>query len=111
VVQLSDPQQRRWGFQMSARLRSDLVNGQAGDLKPTDGLTQVICDNGAPEPCPDPTMVQFIEHTAAATRAAIAGGVSFEFDWTSRNRFRQHRIVCAGNAANANGRRHRRPYL
>ena len=31
IVQVSDPQQHRWGFQMSARLKSDLVNGQAGD--------------------------------------------------------------------------------
>ena len=31
MVQVSDPQQHRWGFQVSARLKSDPVNGQAGD--------------------------------------------------------------------------------
>src|SRR5437773_7930737 len=41
MVQVSDPQQRRWGFQMSARLKSNQVTGQAGDFSATDGSTQV----------------------------------------------------------------------
>src|SRR5271166_1590553 len=52
MVQVSDPQQRRWGFQLTARLKSNLANGQAGDFTPTDSFTQVICDNGNPIPCP-----------------------------------------------------------
>ena len=48
MVRVSDPQQRRWRFQLSARLKSDPMNRQAGDLQPTDGFTQVICDSGAP---------------------------------------------------------------
>src|SRR5664279_1307403 len=52
MVQVADaaPQQR-WGFELTARLNSDLENGQAGDLTPVDGLTQVICDDSAPKPC------------------------------------------------------------
>jgi hypothetical protein len=39
MVQVSDPQQRRWGFQMSARSKSNQVTGQAGDLaQPTASL-------------------------------------------------------------------------
>src|SRR5690349_12970633 len=34
AVQVSDPVQQRWGFELSARLNSDLTNGQAGDLTP-----------------------------------------------------------------------------
>jgi uncharacterized protein (TIGR03118 family) len=81
-VQVSDPQQRRWGFQMSARLKSDPVHGQAGDFTPTDGFTQVICDNSAPKPCAADSSVEFIEHTLAGTRFGTPGGATFEFDWT-----------------------------
>jgi uncharacterized protein (TIGR03118 family) len=82
MVQVSDPQQRRWGFQMSARLKSNQVSGQAGDFNPTDGFTQVICDNSRPKPCSADALVQFIEHTSAGTRLGVTGGATFEFDWT-----------------------------
>ena len=82
TVQVSDSQQRRWGFQMSARLKSNQANGQAGDFSPTDGFTQVICDNSTPKPCSGDAMVQFIEHTSAGTHPGVSGGVTFEFDWT-----------------------------
>src|SRR6266849_9869010 len=45
AVQVSDPNQQRWGFELTARLNSDLENGQAGDLTPVDNLTQVICED------------------------------------------------------------------
>src|SRR5207237_10284196 len=38
-VQIADPNQRRWGFQMSARLNSDPEKGQAGDFAPVDNWT------------------------------------------------------------------------
>src|SRR3954453_6821290 len=31
TVQVADPGQRRWGFELTARLNSNLENGQAGD--------------------------------------------------------------------------------
>jgi len=104
MVQVSDPQQRRWGFQMSARLKSDLANGQAGDFKPTDSFTQVICDSGEPKPCSDSAVVQFIEHTAAGTRPGNTGGATFEFDWTPPTTDSGNIVLyAAGNAANGNG--------
>ena len=104
MVQVSDPQQRRWGFQMSARLKSDLVNGQAGDFQPTDGLTQVMCDSGTPKPCIDSSVVQFIEHTVAGTRPGTPGGVAFEFDWTPPATDSGTIVLyAAGNAANGDG--------
>src|SRR5713101_4676168 len=45
-VQVSDPAQRRWGFELTARVASDAANAQAGDLSSTDGNTQVLCVNG-----------------------------------------------------------------
>jgi uncharacterized protein (TIGR03118 family) len=103
-VQVSDPQQRRWGFQLSARLKSDPMNGQAGDLQPTDGFTQVICDSGAPKPCVDNTVVQFIEHTVAGTRGGTPNGATFEFDWMPPATNSGNVILyAAGNAANGDG--------
>ena len=104
VVQVSDPQQRRWGFQLAARLKSDPMNGQAGDLQPTDGFTQVICDSGAPKPCVSSTVVQFIEHTLAGTRPGATNGVTFEFDWTPPATNSGNVVLyAAGNAANGDG--------
>src|SRR5947209_16378879 len=37
AVQVADPAQQRWGFELTARLNSDLEKGQAGDLTPVDG--------------------------------------------------------------------------
>lgn len=103
VVQVSDPAQKRWGFQLSARLASDPANGQAGDLNPTDGNTQVLCDNGSPKPCPDATTVQFIEHTVDGTRLGTSNGVAFEFDWTPpATAAGDVLLYAAGNAANGN---------
>jgi uncharacterized protein (TIGR03118 family) len=104
LVQVSDPQQRRWGFQMSARLKSNQATGQAGDLSPTDGFTQVICDNSNPKPCPADALVQFIEHTSAGTRPGISGGATFEFDWTPPGTDSGNIIFyVAANAANGDG--------
>src|SRR5262245_33450254 len=50
AVQVADPAQQRWGFELTARLNSDLEKGQAGDFTPIDGFTQVICEDSAPRP-------------------------------------------------------------
>ena len=104
LVQISDPQQRRWGFQMTARLKSNQSTGQAGDFSPTDSFTQVICDNASPKPCPADALVQFIEHTSAGTRAGVSGGATFEFDWTPPATDSGNVVFyVAGNAANGDG--------
>ncbi|HYW45816.1 MAG TPA: choice-of-anchor V domain-containing protein [Bryobacteraceae bacterium] len=51
AVQVADPDQQRWGFQLSARLNSGLENGQAGDFTPIDTMTQVISEDNGPKPC------------------------------------------------------------
>jgi uncharacterized protein (TIGR03437 family) len=102
-VEVADPTQRRWGFELTARLVSDLTNGQAGTLTPVDGNTQVICDNGNAAPCSDASVVQFIEHTAAGTRNGTTGSAIFEFDWTPPATDAGNiRMYAAGNAANGN---------
>ncbi len=104
TVQVTDPQQRRWGFQMSARLKSNRANGQAGDFSPSDGFTQVLCDNFKPKPCTADALVQFIEHTSAGTRFGTSGGVAYEFDWTPPATDSGNVVFyVAANAANGDG--------
>lgn len=102
-VRITDPTQRRWGFQLTARLASDLANGQAGDFNSSDNLTQVICDGTAlAKPCATQQTVQFVEHTLAGTRNGTSGGVTFEFDWTPPASSENVTFYAAANAANGN---------
>ncbi len=102
AVQVADPNQKRWGFELTARLNSDLANGQAGDFAPVDNMTQVICEDYGPLPCA--SGVSFIEHTSAGTRNGTTGGVTFQFDWTPPAADSGPiTFYVAGNAANGDG--------
>jgi len=102
MVQVSDPDQRRWGFEATARLNSNPENGQAGDLTPVDNFTQVICEDNAPKPCA--TGVMFITHTAVGSRNGTPNGATFQFDWTPpATNAGPVTFYVAGNAANGNG--------
>ncbi|MBV8817271.1 MAG: hypothetical protein JO022_02870, partial [Acidobacteriaceae bacterium] len=104
-ISISDPAQRRWGFEFTARLNSDLANGQAGDLTSTDSFTQTFCETGSVKPCPSTAPVQFISHTVAGTRLGTSNGVTFEFDWTPPTSADAGPVTLyvAGNAANGDG--------
>ncbi|HXJ42999.1 MAG TPA: choice-of-anchor V domain-containing protein, partial [Bryobacteraceae bacterium] len=84
-VQITDAARQKFGFEFTARLASDLSNGQAGDFSTVDALTQTICDNFDIKKngslCPAATPVQFIEHTMAGYTASTAGGYTYQFDW------------------------------
>jgi uncharacterized protein (TIGR03437 family) len=102
-VQVSDSAQRRWGFELTARLASNPTSGQAGDLTATDANTRVICDNGRQKPCSTASPVQFITHTLAGTQLGTTGSGSFEFDWTPPGTdVGNITLYAAGNAANGN---------
>jgi uncharacterized protein (TIGR03437 family) len=102
TVQVSDTTMQRWGFELSARLNSDLEKGQAGDLVPVDNMTQVICEDSAPKPCVSGP--QFITHTSVGTRNGTPNGASFQFDWTPpATNAGPITLYAAGNAANGNG--------
>ena len=99
MVQVSDPVQQRWGFELAARLNSDLQNSQAGDFAPVDNFTQVICEDSGPKPCS--SGVSFIQHTSAGTRNGTKGGATFQFDWTPPStNAGPVTLYVAGNAAN-----------
>ena len=67
TIVITDSQARAYGFQMTARLESDLAKGQAGDF--TAGAQQfVLCDDNSnvrtpTRACPANALVQFIEHS------------------------------------------------
>jgi uncharacterized protein (TIGR03437 family) len=93
---------RIFGFQATARLVSNLQNGQAGTFRPTNNSTQVICEDGAPRPsggtCRSTAPIEFIEHTLADSQS------TFEFEWVApATDVGQVRFYVAGNAANGNG--------
>ena len=100
-VTVSDPDQARWGFQLTARLNSDLTNGRAGDLIVTDTVgTHIRCDSGNFDTCKDGE-VQFMEHTRPGTNAGQKGGNTFEFDWMPPAAGAGSvTLYVAGNAAN-----------
>lgn len=93
TVRVEDPNQRRWGFEMSARVQAS--GTQAGSLAPTNNQTQLV---------PTFNGIQYIAHTLAGTRAGTTGGVNFTFNWTAPNTSAGTVIFnAAGNAANNSG--------
>lgn len=105
TVTVADPAQRRFGFQLTARLAGDATR-QAGSFAPIDANTQVLCSTPpfiveALLPCPAAAPLQFVDHTAAAYSQ---GRSSFEFDWTPpATDVGPVTIYVAGNAANGDG--------
>jgi uncharacterized protein (TIGR03437 family) len=116
TVTVSDPAQRRWGFQLTARVHGS-PQTQAGAFTPgSDGLTQLSC--GAPpfsgsslanatvgNDCATQSNapLQYIEHTVQGTRLGQTGSAAFTFNWTPPStNVGQIDIYVAGNAANGN---------
>ena len=103
-IKITDPAQKRWGFEFSARLNKDLANGQAGTLTSVDANTQTFCEDDSPTPCRASAPVQFIGHTSAGTRLGSGSPVTFEFDWTAPpDGSGNVTFYVAANAANGNG--------
>jgi uncharacterized protein (TIGR03437 family) len=98
-VNVTDPVNSLYGFQMTARLDSNQVGGQAGRFSyPSGSGVFVLCDNNIPRTpsgnCPASFPVEFIEHNAPRTGA-------WTFTWTppSTDQGPVHFYV-AGNAVN-----------
>jgi len=77
TLNVSGAANAHFGFQMTARLESDLANSQAGSFRSGEG-TSVICENGTAKrstSCPSTAPVEFIQHSAPAGRPLT-------FTWT-----------------------------
>ena len=86
-VQITDSTKRAYGFEMTARLASNLATAQAGDFNPTDANTQVICADGSTKTgsaCPSQFPVEDIEHSFAGYSASInsTGTFTYAMNWT-----------------------------
>ncbi|HTM48947.1 MAG TPA: choice-of-anchor V domain-containing protein [Bryobacteraceae bacterium] len=105
TVTVSDPAQRKWGFQLTARLAGN-PKARAGILAPIDSSTQILCANLnlLELPCTSNPVLQFIEHTTSGSRLTAAGaGLTFSFDWTPPAADSGDIILyAAGNASNGN---------
>jgi len=89
TVTVSDPNQRRWGFELSARTAG---GQQAGTLVNSSDSTRIVSQSG----------IQYIEHSNAPTTAAGAG-FTFSFTWQAPDvSTGPVTFYVAGNAANAN---------
>lgn len=102
TVTVSDPTQRTWGFQLTARVLA--TNVQAGDLTSTDSSTFVQCaDESTKNPnCPAAFNTQFVEHYLVPKTGPGSG--TFTFNWTApATDVGTVIFYAAGNAANGNG--------
>jgi hypothetical protein len=91
TVNLQDPGQVRWGFELSAK---DENNQQAGTFTVTDAVNTQSSSSGG---------ITYIKHTSTGTFNGFPDGpVSWTFDWTSPSGKYPGRIFfyVAGNAAN-----------
>lgn len=101
AVQVLDPDQQRWGFELSARVSSDKEKSKAGEFTSVDNFTQVICEDWGAPPCLSGPA--FIQNTSAGTRPGTRGGVTFQFDWTPpATNVGPIMFYLAANAANGN---------
>lgn len=103
-VVVADSTASRWGYELSARLMSDLTNGQAGSLSTPDANSRILCDGNRTAPCSSPTVVQFATQTSAGTRNGTRTSVTYEIDWMPpATDAGAVRIYAVGMGANGNG--------
>src|SRR5688572_20761310 len=90
-----DPTRQRWGFQLTVLDTSD---EKAGELHSTDGLTQVLNNQGPG------SARQYIEHSASGTFVGQSNGASWTFTWTApAEDVGVVTFYTAGNQANNDG--------
>ena len=99
TVRIEDPEQGRWGFQLTARNSSDGCQSE-GNLAPIDGTVQV--DSGIPvDPCAGP---QYATHQFPPKLGV--GGQEYSLNWTApATDVGPIVFAAAGNAANGNSMR------
>jgi uncharacterized protein (TIGR03437 family) len=108
VVTITDPVQKRWGFQATVRPAANPRSSEAGDFESTDTYTQVVCQDDSQKPAGQPCAMnpdfQYVEHTTEGTRLGTSSPVSFEFDWTPGTTTTGDLLFyVAANAANGDG--------
>ena len=94
TITISDPTQRAWGFQMTAR-NSGAAKSQAGAFGSSDANTLVMCASSnlttqlevdfsatKAQTCPGNMPLQYIEHSLTGyTATKGTGSGTYQFDW------------------------------
>jgi uncharacterized protein (TIGR03437 family) len=98
TVTIQDTNGQKWGFQLTARLKSDETK-QAGTFAVND-FVQVLCaPDGRQGPCSG--ALEFAEHNTAGTRPGTPSPGVFTMDWTPpATDMGEIVFYAAGNAAN-----------
>jgi uncharacterized protein (TIGR03437 family) len=86
-VTVTDSTERKYGFELSARVDSSPKLMGAGTLAPTDANTQVInCQTSGDVPfsgsCPSGNTLQWIEHNITGYMRSAPPATTFSFNWT-----------------------------
>ena len=98
ILRLTDPNAKRWGFQLTPRASGD-PNRMAGTLHVTQTSTK-FASGSAPG-------FQYLTHTLAGTFPNTTGSVVWEFEWTppSDPAFGNVSFYASAVAANGDGRK------
>lgn len=88
-VTITDSTEKKYGFQLSARVDSDPKTTEAGLLIPgSDGYTEVLCADGSKAPATGCTAknggtLEWIEHSLAGYNASNStpGSYTYTFSW------------------------------
>ena len=97
VVTISDPGQRRWGFQLTARTPDGCSQAGTFAASPAESLVLIRQDTSAVGGCPQAT-IQFPVHLFPKSGA---GGQSYTVNWTApASNIGSIVFAAAGNAAN-----------
>jgi uncharacterized protein (TIGR03437 family) len=111
TVTIADPNQRAWGFQLTARQTAS-SKAQAGSFTSTDRFTLVMCaasnlstetelDFPNSQVCPSTQPLAYIEHSFEGEQRFQSQSQTYAFDWTPPATDVGNVIVyVAGNAAN-----------
>jgi len=89
-VAITDSSERKYGFELSARVDSNPKVMGAGTFTPTDGNTQVFDCRSAvaagappfPGSCPSGNTLQWIEHNLTGYTRSAAPSTTYSFNWT-----------------------------
>jgi uncharacterized protein (TIGR03437 family) len=112
VVTVADSAQRRWGFQMTARMSNSSTTSGGTFTTGSDGYTQLACTTSAfrtqvfGSGCSNSSAypLQYIEHTSAGTRLGQKNSASYSFAWTPpANASGSIVLYVSANAANGDG--------
>jgi uncharacterized protein (TIGR03437 family) len=102
TITVEDPDANRWGYEITARLRSDETK-PAGTFTPVASVTRVVCDpDGRAAPCNGSK--EFATHVAATTQQGTKSKGTFTVEWTApESDVGEVIFYFAGNAADGTG--------